>query len=140
MPQRITQYRVFIGSPGGLDAERERFRKALEKCSLDHGDQKGIRFEPVGWEQTIGGVGRAQGQINHDLSRCDFAVFVLHDRWGTPSGNGSTSGTEEEWDLAEKLYKEGQIRNIALLFKNINSEKLEDPGAQLKPVLDLEKR
>jgi len=71
-------------------------------------------FHPVGWEDTIGGVGRPQEQINEDLKHCDYAVFVLHDRWGSPTGSGHTSGTEEEWALAEELYKATKIRNITL--------------------------
>jgi hypothetical protein len=139
VPKTITQYNVFIGSPGGLDEERRKFRADLEKCSLLHGDGRDVRFHPVGWEDTIGGVGRPQELINEDLRLCDFAVFVLHDRWGSPTGSGHTSGTAEEWALAEELYKANKIRNIALLFKKVDSGKLGDPGDQLKPVLEFKK-
>ena len=86
MPRQITQYRVFIASPGGLREERERFRKALDKFSRNLGSDRNVWFEPVGWEETIGGAGRPQAIINEDLKQCDYAVFVLHDRWGSPSG------------------------------------------------------
>ncbi len=135
MPKSITQYRVFIASPGGLEAERECFRKRLEKCSRSHGEQHEVQFHPVGWEDTLSGAGRPQEQINEDLRQCDYAVFVLHDRWGSPTGNGHTSGTEEEWNLAEQLYAERKIRNIVLCFKNIDPSRLRDPGEQLKAVL-----
>ena len=72
--------------------------------------------------------------INEDLDQCDYAVFVLHDRWGSPTGSGHTSGTEEEWKRAEKLYKENELRNIALFFKNPDPGKLADPGSQLAQV------
>jgi hypothetical protein len=135
MSRSITQYRVFIGSPGGLQAERERFRSALEKFSRNLGSHYNVTFEPVGWEDAIGGVGRPQELINEDLKQCDYAVFVLHDRWGSPTGSGHTSGTAEEWVLAEELYKENKLRNIALFFKNPDPGKLSDPGAQLAQVL-----
>ena len=135
VPRQITQLRVFIASPGGLREERERFRTALEKFSRNLGSDRSVWFEPVGWEETIGGVGRPQAIINEDLKSCDYAVFVLHDRWGSPSGGAYTSGTEEEWTLAEQLYRDGQIRNIALFFKSVDPAKLSDPGDQLKPVL-----
>jgi tetratricopeptide (TPR) repeat protein len=80
-------------------------------------------------------VGRPQSQINDDLRQCDYAVFVLHDYWGSPTGNGHTSGTQEEWELAVELYKENKIRNIALFFKDVDPGKLKDPGDHLKPVL-----
>ncbi len=139
MPKSITQYRVFIGSPGGLKDEREKFRNTLEKCSAHHGVHKDVQFFPVGWEDTIGGVGRPQALINEDLRQCDYAVFVLHDRRGSPTGSGHTSGTQEEWALAEELYKSGKIRNIALFFKAVDPGKLADPGDQLKQVLAFKK-
>jgi hypothetical protein len=135
MPRTLTQYRVFIGSPGGLREERERFRDVLEKFTRLHSEPGSVTFFPVGWEDTIGGVGRPQALINEDLRQCDYAVFVLHDRWGTPTGNGHTSGTEEEWELAEKLYKKTKLRNISLFFKKIDDRQLIDPGDQLKNVL-----
>jgi hypothetical protein len=109
VPKSLTQYRIFIGSPGGLDEEREYFRSRLEKFSMLHAEPQGVLFHPVGWEDTVGGVGRPQELINEDLKQCDYAVFVLHDRWGSPTGGGYTSGTEEEWTLAEELYKDSTI-------------------------------
>ena len=97
-------------------------------------------FPSRGVEDTIGGVGRPQALINEDLKQCDYAVFVLHDRWGTPSGNGYTSGTEEEWALAEQLYDAKTIRNIMLFFKAVDPRQLRDPGPQLSPVLAFKKR
>jgi tetratricopeptide (TPR) repeat protein len=135
MAKSLTQYRVFIASPGGLEEERECFRDLLEKYTRLHAEPRGVTFFPVGWEDTIGGAGRPQELINEDLRQCDYAVFVLHDRWGTPTGSGYTSGTEEEWELAETLYKETKIRNIALFFKDVDPRQLRDPGKQLARVL-----
>jgi tetratricopeptide (TPR) repeat protein len=135
MPKSLIQYRVFIGSPGGLEEERKLFRRTLEKCTELHAEPRGATFYPVGWEDTISGAGRPQELINEDLNECDYAVFVLHDRWGSPTGGGYSSGTEEEWTLAEKLYKETKIRNITLFFKQVAAAQLHDPGAQLSKVL-----
>jgi hypothetical protein len=140
VPKLLTQYRVFIGSPGGLDEERDHFRRKLEKYTAVHCEPRGIAFHPVGWEETVGGVGRPQELINEDLRQCDYAVFVLHDRWGSPPGSGYTSGTEEEWTLAEELYKANKIRNIALFFKQVDSRQMRDPGKQLEMVLAFKKR
>ncbi len=137
MPRSITQYRVFIGSPGGLEAERTCFREKLRKFSEMHDDD--VVFHPVGWEDTLPGAGRPQALINSDLEGCDYAVFVLHDRWGSATGSGHTSGTEEEFRLAEALHGK-KIRNIALFFKKVDPGRLRDPGEQLKPVLAFKKR
>src|SRR5262249_5258780 len=122
----LTQYRVFIGSPSGLEAERKCFSDRLNKFTQRLGEPRRVTFRPVGWEETSGGVGRPQALINEELKECDYAVFVLHDRWGTPTDSGYRSGTEEEWALAEELYKTKTIRNIALLFKDVNLRGLPD--------------
>lgn len=85
MPRSITQYRVFIASPSGVDVEREAFRKTLHQYNASDAEPRGVTFHPVGWEDTIGGVGRPQEQINDDLKQCDYAVFLFHDRWGSPT-------------------------------------------------------
>jgi hypothetical protein len=132
----LIQYRVFIASPSGLDQERKRFREKLDKFTALHAEPLGVIFHPVGWEETVGGVGRPQRLINEDLEECDYAVFILHDRWGSPSGSGSyTSGVEEEWDATERLYQEHKIRNVALFFKEVAQRQIRDPGEQLKAVL-----
>jgi tetratricopeptide (TPR) repeat protein len=130
------QYRVFIGSPGGLEAERKSFRDALAAFNRDLAERDGVIFSAVGWEETLGGQRRPQEQINDELRQCDYAVFVLHDRWGSPTGNGSEVGTEEEWRLACKLHENKQIRKIFLTFKAVSKNKLTDPGPQLQHVLD----
>jgi tetratricopeptide (TPR) repeat protein len=93
----------------------------------------------VGWADTLGGVGRPQELINEDIRQCDYAVFVLHDRWGSPTGTAS-SGTEEEWALVQELYKESKIRNVILFFKNIERSRLCDPGHQLKLILEFKNK
>ncbi|MCE1235004.1 MAG: DUF4062 domain-containing protein [Hyphomicrobiales bacterium] len=140
MPRQITQYRIFIGSPGGLTKERKAFQEQLDDCSKSHGAKKDVHFEPVGWEDTLPGVGRPQELINRDLEDCDYAVFVFHDRWGSPTGQDGKVGTEEEWELAEKLYEAGKIRNIVLFFKAIAPGRAADPGDQLKAVLAFRKK
>src|SRR3984893_14357017 len=136
MPRLFTQYSVFIASPSGLDKERQRFRDVVLRFNEVYGNPRSVRFEPVGWEDTLPDVGRPQDLINKDLRNCDYAVFVLHDRWGTPTGASYTSGIDEEWALATKLYNENTIRNICLFFKDVDVSKIRDPGPQLKALLD----
>jgi hypothetical protein len=64
VPKSLTQYRVFVGSPGGLDDERKCFRNKLERFSELHAEHQSVLFHAVGWEDTVGGVGRPQALIN----------------------------------------------------------------------------
>ncbi len=140
MPKQLVQYRVFIASPGGLGDERTWFRRKLEKFTATHSEPNGVVFHPVGWEETIGGVGRPQELINRDLEECDYAIFVLHDRWGSRTGPQFGSGVEEEFFIAEEMYRKTKLRNIVIFFKSVDQRQLRDPGPQLQSVLDFKRR
>lgn len=133
-------YRIFIATPGGLDEERKAFRKVTEEYNDSDALRRGVMFLPVGWEVTLGGVGRPQGLINTDLRECDYLVLVLWDRWGSPTGNEDdtfTSGTEEEYEVALECLanQELPMKQLVVFFKAVDERKLSDPGEQLKKVL-----
>ncbi|WP_127523937.1 DUF4062 domain-containing protein [Mesorhizobium sp. Z1-4] len=137
--------RVFIASPGGLGDEREAVRVAIDDVNRQNSAYWGIRFEAVGWEETIGGNRRAQSLINKDLESCDYFFGILYDRWGSPpqgDGEGTefTSGFDEEYHIAESLHKKGEMNDLFLFFKAIPEERLRDPGEELKRVLEFRKQ
>lgn len=137
MPTQVTVYRVFVASPGGLDQERETFRRVLNDYNESDALEDGALFIPVGWELARAGMGRPQELINKDLRRCDYCVLVLRDRWGSPAGGNSqyTSGTEEEYHIARECLDNGQMYELIVLFGDVDPGKLSDPGDQLKKVL-----
>ena len=145
MPEQVTAYKVFIASPGGLEAEREAFRSALSEHNDNHALFKDCMFLPVGWETMPSGVGRPQELINIELRKCDYFVLMLWDRWGSPSdkmpGSKFSSGTEEEYYEAIKCLDDDSLpmQRIVVLFKSVDSGKLGDPGPKLQPVLDFKK-
>lgn len=131
--------RVFIASPGDLGEERQLFPSILEDVNRISAHGKGIHLEPLGWEDTLPGMGRPQALINEDVKRCDLFVMLLWRRWGTPSGEYS-SGSEEEFELARKLHEDqDKPKDIWLFFKDVSEEMMADPGAQLSKVLDFRK-
>jgi tetratricopeptide (TPR) repeat protein len=140
MPTTTTAYRVFIASPGGLQEERKIFREAIEGYNQAEAVPRGVLFVPVGWEDTLGGVGRPQSLINDDVRKCDFLVLVLWDRWGTPpdNGGGFSSGTEEEFHIALECLEDEAfpMTQIVVFFKSVEPKQLADPGPQLLKVLD----
>lgn len=136
MPHQLRTYRVFLASPGGLERIRGRFRDAVLEYSDNEAWRRGLRFEPIGWEDVSSGMGRPQSLINPLLNRADFAVFGLRDRWGSPSDlHGKySSGTEEEWECANQLYSEGRILGIQIYFFPVARAKANAPDLQLKAV------
>src|ERR1035437_5528911 len=100
MPEEVTLYRVFIATPGGLEQERRSFADTLQLYNLEEAIPRQASFLPVGWEDTLAGVGRPQTLINGDLNGGDYFVVVLWNRGGTPRGGDHphyTLETEEEY-------------------------------------------
>lgn len=67
-------------------------------------------------------------------------MLVLHDRWGSHPGDpgGATSGTEEEYRLAQKCHVDPDraMKDIQVFFRSVEPNQMADPGVQLKAVLD----
>ena len=141
MVRSLLQYNVFIASPGNLDAERNAFKDSLTKFSNTHSEKRGLIFKPIGWESMLKGAGRPQSIINETALRlCDYAVFVLHDRWGSPSSSIYTSGVQEEFAIAEEMHRTSQMKDIIIFFKDVPKNQLADPGEQLRNVLSFKEK
>jgi tetratricopeptide (TPR) repeat protein len=144
MPVDLRGLRIFVATPGGLDAERREFRRLLLRFNEDDAHERGTTFIPVGWELTLAGVGRPQELINDEVRRSDYLVLVLWDRWGTPPAVDGpfTSGTEEEYNVARACLESpaAAMRDIVVLFKGVDARQLSDPGDQLKKVLAFKRR
>jgi hypothetical protein len=56
MPSKVTVYRVFVASPGGLEQEREAFRRILNDYNESDALEEGALFIPVGWELARAGI------------------------------------------------------------------------------------
>ncbi len=68
----VRTIRVFIASPGDLAVERAAFQQVLEELNAGFGDALDIKFEPLGWEDTLASTGRrSQEVINREIDRCD---------------------------------------------------------------------
>ena len=145
MPIDLKGYPVFVASPSGLDKERKAFRATIDEYNNSDGLARKIQFIPVGWEDTLGGVGRVQSTINKEVRKCDYFVMILHDRWGTKPGrdgsNEYSSGTEEEYNIAMECFGDEKfsMKQIIVFFKSVDERQLSDPGEQLSKVLAFRK-
>lgn len=139
-------YRIFIATPGGLEEERKTFRDVTLKYNENDALRRGVMFLPIGWEATLGGMGRPQALINKDLRECDYFVLILWDRWGTPTGRVPeeeyTSGTQEEYLEALSCLNDENcpMKEIIVFFKAVETRNLSDPGEQLQKVIDFKKK
>ena len=143
----VRTIRVFIASPGDLAVERAAFQQVLEELNAGFGDALDIKFEPLGWEDTLASTGRrSQEVINREIDRCDVFILAMHRRWGqaAPDAQPYSSYTEEEFHRAfarwqQKRRGKPQAPEIFVFFKHIDSASMADAGPQLQKVLDFRK-
>jgi hypothetical protein len=128
---------VFIGSPGDLADERTEAREVVDRVNHHVARNLGVHVELRGWEDTLPGFSRPQAKINEDIQASNLFIGLLWRRWGTPTGEYS-SGFEEEFEVAKELYKNGELEDIWLFFKEVPDEMLRDPGEQLQRVLSFQ--
>ncbi len=125
---------VFIATPGDLQKERQITRDIFDRVNKILGRRFGWFIELLGWEDTLPGYSRPQSLINKDVDSCDLFLGIIWRRWGEPTGKYS-SGFEEEFIRACNRRKSSKRPEIWLFFKAIDEDSREDPGKQLKKVL-----
>jgi hypothetical protein len=129
--------KVFLASPGDLPEERRAAKAAVDEINKLWSDTLGYQVDLIGWEDTVSRFGRPQALINQELDRCELFIGMMWKKWGTPPtlSGPFTSGFEEEFELSvRKRRKEGKPE-ISLLFKEVEADRLNDPGDELKKVL-----
>jgi tetratricopeptide (TPR) repeat protein len=117
--------RIFISSPGDVEAEREKARQVIESLQRQYAD---VVLQPVLWEEfALPATASFQETIDYLLDRqpIDIAVFILWSRLGSPLGPASVrsdgtpyrSGTEREFDLMLTAFEQsGKERPIILAY------------------------
>ena len=134
--------RAFIASPGGLRAEREAAHAVAKQVNRAVALELGGRLELIGWEETLSGSGRPQALINADMETCDLFIGAMWTRWGSrPSDQGPySSGFEEEFELSRTRYAATGSPTMGMFFKQVDQPQLDDPGDDLKKVLEFQER
>lgn len=124
---------LFLASPGDVVPERHIAREVVDELNRTFSRSLGWHIELLGWEDTLPGVGRPQERINADVDACDLFVGVVWARWGSPTGKFE-SGFQEEFERARARYKESGKPERWLFFKQVEPDRLRDPGPQLQRV------
>ena len=130
---------VFLASPSDLVEERKVARKVVETINRIVSLSIGWQIDLRGWEDTLPNSGRPQSHINKDVESCDLFIGMLWGRWGTSTGQYS-SGFEEEFELAKKMYRNNQSPHIWLVFKEEQYDQLQCSKKEQKKVLDERRR
>ncbi len=126
---------IFLASPNDLRKEREIVRDMVDRVNKNLSRYAGWHTELLGWEDTLPGASRPQELINKDVDSCQLFLGMLSRRWGTPSGSYS-SGFEEEFIRAKERRAKYNEPEIWLFFKEIDEDSAQDPGDELKKILD----
>lgn len=138
--ERCEILRIFLSSPDGLGAFRDTFCDEVEFFNREHAEKRNVLFRVEKWEDNPTGYGRPQSSINEKLAICVGYVLLLHDRWGSPPGESGgsdySSGSEEEFKVAEGMIKRKQMQRIGVYFKRLSPAKLQSPDEQLTKVLE----
>ncbi len=138
-PNSISQYHVFLASPGDVAVERQAVRKFFEDYNRSTAHIWKARFEVVDWENysTIG-VGRPQELINQQTldkysDSLALVIGIMGQRFGSPSGKAE-SGTEEEFNWAMDSHRSSGFPEIKWFFRKV--DKLDglpaDPAEAIK--------
>jgi hypothetical protein len=136
MNQQIEAYKIFIASPSELSDEREAFRKIVERSNRACAARTNVRFDVLAWEDKPPAFGRPQDIINRDVDQADLFVGCLWRTMGSPSGDGTKTGFEEEFYRALDRREKTGKPEIALFFKVRDRGLVDDPGGNLRKVLD----
>ena len=144
MPIDLVGRQVFLASPGDMSLERSFTREVITDFNATRAHRESATFLIRGWEQVPPGIGRPQGRINPHMDDCDYMVLLLGYRWGssTDTDGRYTSGTEEEFFYCLDLLasESAVMRDVLVLLRVLEPDRVADPGAQLTRVLDFRKR
>lgn len=138
MVENIKLIRVFVGSPQGLEAERESTSQIVDEINLSHSEKWGCQIKLVRWQQTLPSFDRAQSLINQDLDKCDYFIGILWDKWGSKPADSVgqyTSGFEEEFYRARAHVENGKMKDMAMFFRETPEKQKADPGEELQKVM-----
>lgn len=140
MSSNLRVLQVFIASPSDLRDERRAIKEMADSLNNVFTKTVGLQVQLLGWEDRLPGYGRPQAQINEDVDKADIFIGFLWRRWGSDPGNPDyTSGFEEEYFRAIQRREKQGSPEIAIFFKDVDAQALNDPGDQLKRVLDFRK-
>lgn len=111
-------YKCFLGSPSDTSEERDICDKVFREINNTLGEHLNFRIESKRWENDVFPDFGKDGQdvINQQIGgEFDIFVGIMWKKFGTPTARAS-SGTEEEFLNAYKMWEIDQSTNLMLYF------------------------
>lgn len=114
-----TFHRIFCGTPGDLEAERDAFYEVMAEFNEHEAMPKGILFVSLSIVPLVVNMTVFQGTIDENIRSCRHYVQVLADTWGPPQRSFKRS-----FDLARQCAADPAMpmREVALLCKEMPSD------------------
>jgi len=139
--KKITPIRLFLSSPGDVEAERQRVHAVVVQIQHMLGSRLGFFLELIEWETHVAGdMGRPQEVINSQIGDYDIFVGIMWKRFGTPTGIAE-SGTEEEFNSAYANWQQFKRPRILFYFSDVPYKpKNRDEKEQWDKVFDFQEK
>jgi len=127
MPEVITNYRLFLASPGDVANERDIVKKVISDFNVQYVRELKSTISLMTWENnTHPAFGNyPQGVISQQIGEYDIFVGVLWSKFGTPTPS-SGSGTEEEFNIAYDKFKSNPNEIRIMIYFNQDGVPIND--------------
>jgi hypothetical protein len=122
----LNEIRLFVASPSDCQRERDIVRSIAAELNEVFCPSFSIRLVPVGWESIAPSLGSPQDVIDGAIGPYDILVGAMWLRFGTPTADGSGSGTEHEFNNAYELWTRTGRPHVLFYFNDAPPEHMRD--------------
>ena len=139
-PSRISEYHVFLASPGDVEEERQAVRDFFQEYNETTARWRNARFTVIDWESySSAGVGRPQALITQQTlvqfqGTLVLVIALMGQRFGTPTDRFQ-SGTEEEYKWALESFKTRKSPDIKWFFRDVSQLVVPKEPAQARSAI-----
>ncbi len=133
----MNHLKLFIASPSDVSKERIEIQKIVDRLNKITEEYHNTHLSIFRWETDLSpGMGRVQDLIFQQSNPKTWNIFigVLWNKFGSKSGSGKLTGTEEEFRNAYKNWKEKKYPQILFYRSTQKTKSTVIDGEQLQKV------
>jgi hypothetical protein len=118
MLETVTRIAVFVGAPGGVEAERTVIARAIADLNVGFASSRHLFIDLKQWDTHVwpGFGADAQDVISERIGPYDIFIGVFWNRFGTPTSRAQ-SGTAEEFERAYASWKQHGRPSLMIYFR-----------------------